>query len=104
MNLKVTSHKLHYRGFELGYSFQTPGGEPRWYAAWRSSVQTLQRAQSDGWVVSNVLANDEVDTIRLARECIDFNCAVESEEFLKERSLTNEELTQVGERLKREGK
>jgi hypothetical protein len=92
--VKVTPHKLGYRGFELGFSYQEPGGRPTWHAAWRSTSLPAegQRDRDGGWQVSNVLADGEVDTIRLARECIDYAYLVEAEEALLGRKLKISEL------------
>lgn len=92
--MKATSHNLHYRGFELGYSYQEPGGRPAWHAAWRSTCLPAegQRERNGGWQISSVLAHGEIDTIRLARECIDYAYLVEAEEALLGRKLKLSEL------------
>lgn len=104
--MNIISHNMKYRGFELGYSYQTPGNRPTWYAAWKTSVPSGQHGEqragreNNGWYVVHVLAKDLIDTIRLARECIDFNCAVEAEELVKGSELTSQEMTVVANSLK----
>lgn len=92
--MRVTPHNLNYRGFELGFSYQEPGGRPSWHAAWRSMTLPArgQRYQDGGWNIAHVLARDEIDTIRLARECIDYDYLVEAEEALEGRRLEIHEL------------